>query len=159
MQYLKKKKPNRTVNSLHNVWDVFLGVKLCCASGNRLCLLLSDTAPLTNPICHSVMKCFISINVVVFYVVHTQPMISTAPQMLLLVLLLEIKVQLKPLQEDPSELCGCSAQLLVTAGSSAWTGKSFPGNLLGICLGGESRVICMLLSQPSLTKQGYLECV
>lgn len=122
MQYLKKRKP--TVKSLHNVWDVFLGVKLCCASGNGLCLLLSDTALLTNPICHSLMKCSMSINVVIFYVVHTQPMISTAPQMLLLVFLLEIKVQLKPLQEDPSELCGCSAQLVVTAETSVWTGIS-----------------------------------
>lgn len=88
MQYFKKP----TVNSLHNVWDAFLGVKLFYASGNSLCLPLGDTAPLANPICLSLMKRFMSINVVMFYVVHTQPMISTAPQLLLLVSFLAIKV-------------------------------------------------------------------
>lgn len=77
---------------MHNVWDAFLGVKLCCASGNSLCLLLSDTALPANPICGSLMKCFMSINAGMFYVVHAQPMISTAPQLLFLVSFLEIKV-------------------------------------------------------------------
>lgn len=82
---------------------------------------LSDTALLANPSCCSLVKCFMSINVGMFYEVHTQPMIYTAPPLLLLLSFLEIKVCLKPLLVDPSGLRGCSTWLAVTAGSS---GKS-----------------------------------
>lgn len=84
---------------------------------------LSDTALLANPSRCSPVRCFMSKNVGMFYEVHTQPMILTAPQLLLLVSFLETKVCLKPLQAKPRELRGSSAWLAVTAGSS---GKSFP---------------------------------
>lgn len=139
MQYFKKP----TVNSLHNVWDAFLGVKLCYASGNSLRLPLSDTAPLANPISRSLMKCFMSVNVM-FYVVHAQPRISTAPQLLLLVSLLEIKGRLKPLQMDPSERWGGSAWLAGTARSSVWAEKS-PGNIIRWRVQGESHAAAISL--------------
>lgn len=140
MQYFKKKKKKPTVNSLHNVWDAFLGVKLRCASGNGLCLPRGDTAPLANPGSPSPLQRFVSINAVMFYVVRTQGMISTAPQLLLVVSLLEMWP--KPSQRDPSELGGRSAWLVGTAGGSAPAGKSPPGksagNRIRWCIQGES---------------------
>lgn len=80
----------------------------------------SDTAPLANLHCCSLVRCLMPINVGMFYEVHIQPMIHTAPPLPLLLSFLEIKVCLKPLQVGTSGLRGCLTWLAVTAGSSGY---------------------------------------
>lgn len=95
---------------------------------------LSDTALLANPSCCSLVKCFMSINVGIFYEVHTQPYdLHCSPTASFAVF---------PRDEGVSEaLAGRSqwAERLLDLASSdcrelreIFTENSFPGNLLGI---------------------------